>query len=105
MIPSPSAPQFIVLAYATESIMADVIPYDKLTHINYAFLTPHEDGTFHPRNNGWKLEQIVKTAHKHRVRVCISVGGWGWDTQFEAMAAEPRMRKALVQNLKAFVEA
>lgn len=69
-------------------------PYNQLTHINYAFLTPKEDRTFHPINTCWKLEQIVKTAHEHNVRVCISVGGWGWDTQFEAMAAEPDTRTA-----------
>lgn len=105
MIPSPSVDsQFIILAYATDGIFADIIPYDKLTHINYAFLTPKADGTFNPINNGWKLKQIVKTAHEHNVRVCISVGGWGWDAQFEQLAADPESRSAFVQNLKAFVD-
>jgi hypothetical protein len=56
MIPSPSTPQFIILAYATDGIFEGIIPYDKLTHINYAFLTPKADGTFNPINNGWKLK-------------------------------------------------
>lgn len=102
--PSPAAPHFIILAYATDGIFADIIPYDKLTHINYSFLTPKADGTFNPINNGWKLKQIVKDAHEHDVRVSISVGGWGWDAQFEEMAANPETRSAFVQNLKAFVE-
>jgi GH18 family chitinase len=34
----------------------------------------------------------------------ISVGGWGWDAQFEEMAADPESRAAFVQNLKAFVD-
>jgi GH18 family chitinase len=34
----------------------------------------------------------------------ISVGGWGWDKQFESMAADPESRAAFVQNLKSFVE-
>ena len=55
-------------------------------------------------NNGWKLKQIVGTAHQHDVRVSISVGGWGWDAQFEEMAANPESRSAFVQNLKAFVD-
>jgi GH18 family chitinase len=105
LIPSPSAPQFIVLAYATEGIIADVIPYDQLTHINYAFLTPKEDGTFHPLKNGWKLEEIVRNAHEHDVHVCISVGGWGWDTQFEALAAAGSgTRTAFVHKLKALAD-
>jgi GH18 family chitinase len=103
MTPSP-APQFIILAYATDGIIADIIPYDKLTHINYSFLTPKADGTLNPIINGWKLKQIVQTAHQHDVRVCISVGGWGWDAQFEELAANPATRGAFVQNLKAFVD-
>jgi chitinase len=102
--PSPAAPHFIILAYATVGIFADIIPYEKLTHINYSFLTPKADGTFNPIINGWKLKQIVKDAHAHNVRVSISVGGWGWDAQFEELAATPETRSAFVQNLKAFVE-
>ena len=107
VIPSPSpaaASRFIILAYATDGIFADIIPYDKLTHINYSFLTPKPDGTFNPINNAWKLKQIVRDAHEHNVRVCISVGGWGWDAQFEELAASPETRSAFVQNLTAFVE-
>lgn len=101
--PSPAAP-FIILAYATDAIIANIIPYDKLTHINYSFLTPKADGTFNPITNGWKLKQIIGTAHQHNVKVSISVGGWGWDAQFEELAADPDTRTAFVQNLKAFVE-
>jgi GH18 family chitinase len=107
VIPSPSPvtdSRFIILAYATDGIFADIIPYDKLTHINYAFLTPKADGTFNPINNAWKLKQIVKVGREHNVRVCISVGGWGWDAQFEELAANPESRSTFVQNLKAFVE-
>ena len=102
--PSPTPSSFIILAYATEGIVAGVIPYDQLTHINYAFLTPQPDGTFNPINNGWKLKQIVATGHTKNVKVLISVGGWGWNQQFEAMAADPASRRVFVQNLKAFVE-
>ena len=75
--PTPSTRPFIILAYATDGIVADIIPYGKLTHINYSFLTPKADGTFNPINNGWKLKKIVRDAHGHDVKVSISVGGWG----------------------------
>jgi len=101
---TPTAPPFIILAYATDAIIADIIPYDKLTHINYSFLTPKSDGTFNPLNNSWKLKQIVATAHQRAVKVSISVGGWGWDAQFEELAASPQTRSAFVQNLKALVD-
>jgi chitinase len=100
---TPTASPFIILAYATDGIVADIIPYHQLTHINYSFLTPKADGTFNPLNNSWKLKQIVATAHQHNVRVSISVGGWGWDKQFEELATNPESRSAFVQNLSAFV--
>ena len=102
MIPVPTP--FRIIAYATEGIIESLIPYDKLTHINYAFLTPKEDGTFNPLLNGRKLVHIVQTSHTKNVKALISVGGWGWDQQFETMAANPESRAAFVQNLKAFVD-
>jgi len=43
---TPATPPFRIIAYATDGIIESIIPYDKLTHINYAFLTPKDDGTF-----------------------------------------------------------
>jgi len=102
MTPVPAP--FRILAYATDGIAESIIPYDQLTHINYAFLTPKEDGTFNPFSNGSKLGQIVAHGHATNVKVMISVGGWGWDKQFETMAANPESRSAFVQNLKSFVD-
>lgn len=80
-----------------------MIPYERLTHINYAFLIPNEDGSFAPLTNGWKLKTIVAQAHEAGVKVLISVGGWGWDEQFETLAAAAATRTTFVQNLTAFV--
>lgn len=106
VIPSltPPARPFIILAYTTDGIFADIIPYDKLTHINCSFLTPKADGTFSPINNGWKLKQIVQVGHEHKVKVSISVSGRGWDAQFEELAADPATRTTFVQTLKAFLD-
>ena len=100
----PARPAFRIVAYATDGIIESFIPYGQLTHINYSFLTPKEDGTFNPLLNDWKLKQIVENGHKHNVQVLISVGGWGWDQQFETMAANPESRSVFVHNLKAFVD-
>jgi chitinase len=101
---APMEPSFRVIAYVTGAIVPEVIPYARLTHINYAFLIPNADGDFAPFPNSWKLKTIVSQAHEHGVKVLISVGGWGWDEQFETLAAEPALRALFVQNLKAFVE-
>src|SRR5262245_24506985 len=84
IMPTP----FRIIAYATEGIIESLIPYDKLTHINYSFLTPQADGTFNPLLNTYGLHQIVNNGHQHNVKVLISVGGWGWDQQFETVAAD-----------------
>jgi GH18 family chitinase len=97
-------PSFRVIAYVTGAVVPKVIPYERLTHINYAFLIPNSDGSFAPFPNSWKLKKIVTDSHEMGVKVLISVGGWGWDTQFEEMASDPASRAIFVQNLTEFVE-
>lgn len=94
---------FRVVGYATSAVIVDAIQFDKLTHINYAFLIPNADGTFELLANAWKLEQIVSRAHEHGAKVLISVGGWGWDTEFEMLAASPETRATFVSELVQFV--
>jgi GH18 family chitinase len=96
-------PPFRVIAYVTAAIVPETIPYGSLTHINYAFLIPNADGTFAHFPNAWKLEEIVAQAHRAGVQVLISVGGWGWHDQFEALAADPAARTLFVQGLATFV--
>jgi len=101
---APSEENFRIVGYVTQAVVVETIPFDRVTHINYAFLIPNADGTFQTIPNGWKLEAIVENAHKRKVKVLISVGGWGWDAQFEAVAANPAFRAVFVQDLKAFVD-
>jgi GH18 family chitinase len=42
-----------------------------------------------PSINAWKLKKIVETGHAKNVQVLISVGGWGWDKQFEDDGSQP----------------
>jgi len=100
---TPRPPGFRVVAYATAAIVPGVIPYNQLTHINFAFLIPNEDGTFADLLNSSKIGELVGMAHQNNVRVLISVGGWGWDAQFESLAASPATRAAFVRNLVAIV--
>jgi len=97
--PTAESATFRVIAYVTDAIVPAAIQYDYLTHINYAFLIPNDNGTFQALANSWKIGEIIDQAHQHDVKVLISVGGWGWDEQFETMAANPAARTAFVQNL------
>lgn len=96
-------PPFRVIAYITGAIIPELIPYERLTHINYSFLIPNDDGTFAPFANGWKLKNIATEAHKQDVKVLVAVGGWGWDDEFETIAADPALRATFIENLSAFV--
>lgn len=102
--PTLEPASFRVIAYVTPNIVVDLIPYEQLTHINYAFLLPNPDGSFAPLRNGSKLKEIVTNAHSAGVSVLISVGGWGWESEFEQMAADPVSRAAFVANLTALVD-
>jgi GH18 family chitinase len=97
--PTPEPLKFRVVGYATDAAVPVVIPYDKLTHINYAFLIPNDDGTFVPLLNAWMVGDLITRSHEQNVKVLVSVGGWGWDAQFEKMAADPALRTKFVQNL------
>ena len=102
--PAPPPKTFRIVGYVTQAVITSTIPYDQITHINYAFLIPNDDGTFATLPNAWKLDDIVESAHQHEVQVLISVGGWGWDDEFETLAADPASRATFVRELTAFVD-
>ncbi len=98
-------PRFRVVGYAIAGIDVNAIQFDKLTHINYAFLTPNKDGTFAPIGNPAELREIVEKAHAKGVKVLISVGGWGWDEEFETVAADPSLRNRFTNELLLVLDA
>jgi GH18 family chitinase len=104
-LPTPTpAPPFKIIGYVTPAVIVETIPFDKLTHVNYAFAIPNEDGTLKPLGNKWKLGNLVDAAHAQNVKVLISVGGWGYDDAFEMLAADETARATLVQALVDLVE-
>ena len=87
------------MAYATDTTIPGQVPYDKLTHINFAFLLPNADGTIRDLPATGMLEQLVSLAHQYHVKILLSVGGWGLDKQFESLAASHVWRTIFVQEL------
>jgi chitinase len=90
---------FRVVAYATETTIPSRVPYDRLTHINYAFLLPKEDGTFRELPDTRMLEELVNLAHRQNVCILLSVGGWGLNRQFESLAASSARRRIFTREL------
>jgi len=101
--PTPAPKEFRIIGYVAHWDIVERIQFDYLTHINYAFLIPEADGTFADMPNLWKLKKIVSEAHAANVKVLISVGGWGYDKEFEAMAASPETRAVFVEGHTRFV--
>ncbi|WP_433062540.1 glycosyl hydrolase family 18 protein [Dactylosporangium sp. CS-033363] len=80
---------------------ATAIQYNKLTHINYAFVLPNANGSLGGLDNPSKLQQIVSLGHAANTKVSISIGGWndGNDSAFESLAGNATARTAFVNNV------
>ncbi len=111
-VPAASAPLagadrsgFRIVGYVTDKVgTIDNLRYDRLTHINYAFLIPNDDGSVRPLYARRKLSRLVEEAHQHGVKVLLSVGGWGYDAEFEKLAANPESRVRLVGEIVRHVQ-
>jgi GH18 family chitinase len=98
-------PPFRIVGYTSFGGFAAVgLQLDKVTHLNYAFLIPNADGTFVDMGQSQGIGQLAAVAHKHNIKVLISVGGWGYDEQFEQFAADPTLRSGFVTSLVQFVQ-
>jgi chitinase len=94
-----SVDPFRVVAYVTEHADLNNTSFERLTHVNYAFLCPNGNGTFQPLDDPARLEKFVDVAHRSGVRALISVGGWGWEAQFAKTAAQPAYRAIFIRDL------
>ena len=102
--PSPIArtQPFKVVGYVTPAANIDAIDFSLLTHINYSFLIPRANGTTRPFSAPNHLRAVVAQAKKHGAKVLIAVGGWGWDKEFETLAADPAIRAKLAKRVADF---
>lgn len=102
-------PSAIIVGYqpAWVDYVAGEIQFDKLTHINFAFIIPTMTGGVGFREQEYEtaLDSLVSDAHARGVKVLISVGGWlgGDNPAFEAIAADASLTTAFVNNLVDFV--
>ncbi|NBW31119.1 MAG: hypothetical protein EBR48_00445 [bacterium] len=93
---------FKVVGYITPAANIDAIDFSLLTHVNYSFLIPRANGTTRPFGAPNHLRKVVAQANKHGVKVLIAVGGWGWDKEFETLAADPAIREKLAKRVAEF---
>ena len=101
-LPSARSEPFKVVGYVTPAANIDAIDFSLLTHINYAFLIPRANGTTRPFGAPSHLRAVVAQAKKHGVKVLIALGGWGWDKEFETLAADAAIREKLAKRVAEF---
>ncbi|MEG0315131.1 MAG: glycosyl hydrolase family 18 protein [Erysipelotrichaceae bacterium] len=74
------ATDFKVVAYypSWEPDKLAKLQYDVVTHVNYAFAIPTNDGELLPLENEATAKKLIASAHKSNVKVLIAVGGWSY---------------------------
>lgn len=103
---APARAEFRVVGYAA-SWGADIpsLPYSKLTHVNWAFAAPADDGSLKDFE-GAKVGQLAKAAHAAHVKAFLAIGGGGnQDKGWQTCTASDAGRQALVKACLAAVHA
>ena len=83
--------------------MPNDINYSMYTHLCHAFVDADKDGTLLP-GEGVPNRELTSEAHKHGVRVILSLGGWGWDANFAAMTLDRTAEDRYVQAIMTIVD-
>lgn len=102
--PQPPVDEFIVVGYFPDYRELNPAWALSLTDIIYFSAEPRADGTLDTSRlteETWDALAQLKTDHD--LRVHISIGGWERDGAFAEMTADPKIRKAFVENLLAFL--
>jgi chitinase len=79
------------------------INYKLYTHLAHAFLVADADGNIRERRNVPSRE-LTGEAHQAGVKVILSLGGWGWDEQFAAIASKPEAEQRYVKRVIEIVD-
>ncbi|KAI9229969.1 MAG: endochitinase [Piptocephalis tieghemiana] len=100
--PQATSSSKVIVAYYADwtsgHLSPSAIPYDKITHLNYAFALPHQDGSIELQTPEL-LNQVVGLAHASNVRVLISLGGWTGSRYFSSLVATDTSRTTLIQSI------
>jgi chitinase len=89
-----------IIGYEPSWVAARPIPYNKLTHLNYAFLEANANGSLKTSGmNLPKMQTIISDAHKAGVKVLISVGG---AANTDLSAAATNVRAMLIADIEGF---
>lgn len=129
--PTKTKGNYVLMAYFTNwsiysrNYMPMSIPFDKLTHLLYAFANCDVDGSVvltdswadtdkHFADDPWTgsptalygcLGKIARAKRNNRnLKLMLSVGGWTLSTNFAAVAADPSKRAVFVKTAVGMLE-
>ena len=88
----------------------DKVDFSVLTHVNFAFVIPTEQGTLLPLRNPQIARQLIELAHKHGAKAMIVVGGWDYndvrlEDTFLKATDTPEKLKNLADEIMALCDA
>lgn len=80
------------------------IDYSVVTHVNYAFAIPKEDGSLRKLDNPETAAAIILEAHANKRKVLLAVGGWSYndvplEAVFMAATETSEKRKLFADNI------
>lgn len=82
----------------------ELVDYDQLTHLNYGYLEVNTDGSLADLENSNNFEDIIAYAQAQGVKVAISIGGDGGDSNLNIIAADSELTDTFVDNVIDFVD-
>ena len=94
----------ILMGYIIDGYNPTKLQFEKMTHIAISFLRPYDSHGNIIMTPGWEnLEEVVRAAHKNKVKAIISFGGGGFKVTSKLMGVS-RNRKRLIENIILFMK-
>lgn len=108
--------------YGDRPYTAEDVPYEKLTHIQYAFFNPQTNGeiasfdqdaddkillgkmVWYPVTQHDSTTSLIYLAHQKNVKVLASIGGWTGSSNFPALASAASSRSNFCSKARALIE-
>jgi len=79
------------------------INFSLYTHLCHAFLVADGMGNIQ-QSRSVPSREITGEAHKAGVKVILSLGGWGWDSQFASITSQPEAEERYVKAVMRIVD-
>lgn len=79
------------------------IPWNYITHINYAFANVEKNGTVNGYNNVL-LNELSQECKKNNVSLFLSIGGWTYSKYFSIVTSNENYSNKFIENIKNITE-